>query len=109
MIKAEIFRNKKGHIYGFSIKDHGESIVCSAVSVLALNTVNSIERFTDEDFSCIADEKNGGILRIEIPSVREGKDIHDIDLLFNSLLLGLSDIEKEYSKEIKLIDKNKSI
>ncbi|MBR1735663.1 MAG: ribosomal-processing cysteine protease Prp [Firmicutes bacterium] len=109
MIKAEIFRNKNGRIYGFSIKDHGESIVCSAVSVLALNTVNSIERFTDEEFSCIADEENGGILRIEVTSIKNGKDIHDIDLLFNSLLLGLTDIEKEYSKEIKLIDKNKSI
>ena len=38
MIQAIFFKNKK-NITGFEIKNHGTDIVCSAVSILSLNTV----------------------------------------------------------------------
>ena len=41
--------------------DAGQDIVCAAVSVLVINTVNSIERFTDDKTSCISDEDTGNI------------------------------------------------
>ena len=46
MIQAVFFKNKK-NITGFEIKNHGTDIVCSAVSILSLNTVNSLEAFTN--------------------------------------------------------------
>ncbi|MDE6181647.1 MAG: ribosomal-processing cysteine protease Prp, partial [Eubacteriales bacterium] len=42
MIKVEFYQ-KSNKIVGFEIKNHGKDIVCSAVSILSLNTVNSIE------------------------------------------------------------------
>ena len=36
--------------------DIGKDIVCAAVSVLVINTLNSIERFTDDKTSCVSDE-----------------------------------------------------
>ena len=43
MILAEIFRDESGGITGFTVQNHGESIVCAAVSMLVLNTVNSLD------------------------------------------------------------------
>ena len=37
--------------------DSGQDIVCAAVSVLVINTMNSIERFTDDETSCVSDEE----------------------------------------------------
>ena len=90
MIKVKVFRNKNNEIYGFRVDDHGDSIVCSAVSALTLNCVNCIEAFTPADFSFEADE-GGGFLKI--------------NLIFNCLLLGLSGIEAQYSRDIKIIDR----
>lgn len=103
MIKAEIFRNESGGIYGFSITDHGDSIVCAAVSALSLNTVNSIENFTDRDFTCDYDEK-GGKLIFNVPFVMEGGFDHDVNLLFQSLLLGLRAVSLDYNDDIEIID-----
>ena len=59
MIKAEIFRNDNYVICGFKLSGHagfaeeGSDIVCSAVSMLVINTINCIEEFTEE--MCIRD------------------------------------------------------
>ena len=69
MIKVTIYQNSEGEITGVSIQGHagyadnGSDIVCAAVSVLAQNTVNSIEQFTEDRFSVDVDEKEGGISR----------------------------------------------
>ena len=74
--------------------DAGQDIVCAAVSVLVINTFNSIERFTDDDFSCEAAE-NGGYL-----SMVFSEDISDKSkLLLDSMLLGLDEIQKQYGDE----------
>ena len=99
MIKVKVFRNKNNEIYGFRVDDHGDSIVCSAVSALTLNCVNCIEAFSFE-----ADE-GGGFLKIEIKEIENGTHNHDVNLIFNCLLLGLSGIEAQYSRDIKIIDR----
>lgn len=108
MIKAKIYyKNEK--ICGFEILGHagyakaGEDIVCAAVSVLALNTVNAIERFTPHPIQAEADEKNGGNLKIQIPV--EGMADHDTQLLLRTLEMGLSEIQNEYTKYFTLIHK----
>ena len=75
MIQVEIIRDASKAYVGFSIKghagyaEHGQDIICAAVSVLAQNTVNSIEQFTDDTFSGEIDEKTGS-LAVSFP--REG-------------------------------------
>ena len=63
MIKVTIYQSSEGEILGFAIQGHagyaesGSDIVCAAVSVLAQNTVNSIEQFTQDGFSADVDEE----------------------------------------------------
>ena len=103
MIKANFFRNENDNIYGFRVKDHGDSIVCAAVSALTLNCINSINEFTDCVFVCDHDE-NGGFVDFQIPSVKNGGFDYDADLIFNCLLLGLSGIQAEYENDITIYD-----
>ncbi len=37
--------------------DSGQDIVCAAASVLVINTMNSIEEFTEDDASLISDDE----------------------------------------------------
>ena len=110
MIKAEIFRNPNFVICGFRLTGHagyaeeGEDIVCSAVSILVINTINCIEKFTEEKFKCNADNDNGGYIEFSLPKIKEGGKNHDVELLLESMLYGLNNIEKEYSQYIKIID-----
>lgn len=103
MIKVQIFRNLNNEIYRFVVFDHGDSIVCSAVSILVLNTVNSIENFTGERFDCNYDE-NGGFIECRFPDIENGAHNHDVNLLLNAMLLGLRGIDLEYENNILIND-----
>ena len=104
MINAVIY-NKDGKTYGFRISGHADysprrggvlDIVCSAVSMLVINTVNSIEKLTDADADVKTNEEKGLIeLRLNNPP-------DDAVLLINSLILGLRSVEEEYSDYIKV-------
>ena len=62
MIRVKFYR-KEGRFFGFQLKGHagyaepGEDILCSAVSALAINTVNSLEELTKDRL--IAEEHDG--------------------------------------------------
>ncbi len=99
MIKIVIYKNSQGKIFGFKADDHGDPIVCSAVSALTLNAINSIERFTDEELICDYDE-DGGFLYFEMPRIKDGEYNEAANLLMESMLLGLKSFEDEYSKHI---------
>ena len=98
------FHTQGSRITGFDAAGHsgyaeeGGDIVCAAVSVLVINAVNSLEELANEDISCTADEKTGFI------QCTFNKEISaQGTLLMDSLVLGLSHIEKEYgNKFLKL-------
>ncbi len=94
MINIVIYRNKEENIYGFKAFNHGKSIVCAAVSALTINTVNSIEALTDEIFTCDYNEE-GGFLEFILPEIKDGKKCDKVDILLNSLLLGLKGIDND--------------
>jgi uncharacterized protein YsxB (DUF464 family) len=104
MIKVSIYKNVDNLITGFSLSGHadysqyGSDIVCAAVSVLVINTINSIENFTSAKFQLKQDEKKGIIeLHMVLPISSNAS------LLLNSMVLGLHGIEKEYmDKYIRL-------
>ena len=106
MITVEI-RKSNGEYVGFSSKGHsgyaeeGYDIICSAVSALTVNTINSIEKFTDDAFKA---EAADGMVRwkfTELPLSKEAK------LLMDSLVLGLEEIQENYGKKyIKIIEKS---
>ena len=97
MIVAEIGRDPKGKIIEFSVRNHGESYVCSAVSMLVLNTVNSIEKLTEQDFFCEFNENGGRVeFTLTSPQTREA------GILLDAMLLGLRSVQEQYPDEINL-------
>lgn len=108
MIRVTIYRNSRHEYTGFDLSGHagyddpGKDIVCAAVSVLVINTVNAVEHFTDDKTSCVSDEESGTItFRFqEIPS-------HDAVLLLDSMILGLESVEEnnDYEPYIDIIFK----
>ena len=103
MIRIVIKRAENGSIKGFTCRGHagyavsGDDIVCAAVSMLVINTLNSIERLSPEDgklMKVYSDDKEGEI-RCEFESTPSEKAL----LLLNSMYYGLKDSEKNYGSE----------
>ncbi len=96
------FDKKTDEIVGFHIKGHayfarrGKDIVCSAVSSLALNTVNSVKELTDADFSGQVKE-DGGMIDFTLNSHGQ-----DATLLINSFELGVKGIMESYPKNVRI-------
>ena len=97
MIKATIYHNSRKQLCGYCICGHagfaqeGEDIVCAAVSVLTINTVNAIEQLTTTQFHCDANDQK----------VEKEAD-YDAELLLKAMVIGLQDLSKEYKKYIRL-------
>ncbi|HJB87893.1 MAG TPA: ribosomal-processing cysteine protease Prp [Candidatus Blautia excrementigallinarum] len=71
--------------------EEGQDIICAAVSALIISTVNSLEALTKDHFRL---EDKDGYVRILFPEeLSDGGK-----LLMDSLVLGLTEIEKSYSK-----------
>ena len=104
MIRIEIRKNADGSYKGFSVKGHagfaesGSDIVCSAVSMLVINTINSIESFTADKFR-VEDDEEKGIIDFEFISDQISPDSA---LLLDSMVLGLNGVRKEYGKFIEI-------
>ena len=101
MIKVRLLAAGSGGLYGFVIKGHGSETVCAAVSALAQNAVNSIEKFTGLDFK-FNYKKSGGYYRFEHNKLKKGETASEASLLLNSLALGLRCIQDEYENEIEI-------
>ena len=100
MTNITIFRDKNQNVLGFECVGHagfarfGHDVVCAGISILVQNTINSIQAYTEEGFSCEADEKSGDI-RFHFSDIPE----HDAALLINSMILGLQGIQSSYGKK----------
>lgn len=97
MINVTLYKNASGIYNGFQISGHagyadrGNDIICSAVSMISINTINSIEKFTDDRFDVSSDEKSGFIKYHLTETVS-----HESELLLNSFVLGLEAISGQY-------------
>ena len=95
-----IVKKQKDDIIGFHIEGHsgyagyGSDIICSAVSALTLNCVNSIEEFTEDSFS-VENDAERGLLDFTLNSIPSGQS----QLLLRSMLLGIQGIEKSYGSQ----------
>ena len=97
MIRITVYRNDKGYT-GFKSQGHagyadaGYDIICAAVSVLTVNTINSIETFTDDTFHV---KQKDGYVECRFNGVLSDASV----LLMNSMILGLQSIQKDYGNE----------
>ncbi len=94
-----IYTDSNKQYKGFEIKGHagysksGSDIVCAAVSVLSINTVNSIETFTSDEI--IAVTNDNGSLKVKF----KGTVSLESKLLIDSMILGLTDIMNDSDKK----------
>lgn len=101
MINVSFYKNAQETITGFKVIGHanydeyGKDIICSAVSALVINTINSIELLTNDKFTIKQDEKKGLILFKLVNIPISSKAI----LLMKSLEIGLYNIKEEYTKK----------
>ena len=96
MIRFTVYKDAGNRYKGFKCEGHaqysdaGSDIVCAAVSVLGQNTVNSIEKFTEDTVQCGSDD---GLIIASFPKA-PGRDAK---LLMDSLVFGMEQIAENYN------------
>ena len=106
MISITVFRTPQNDYKGFRVFGHADSVedgadlVCCSVSVLTINLINSLEKFTWDIYSLREDEGTGLIelLFSDVPS-------KEAALLMSSYELGIFFIADEYEPWLKVITK----
>jgi uncharacterized protein YsxB (DUF464 family) len=100
MTKITIKKTENGDLAGFTCEGHagykykGEDIVCAAISVLTINTINSLEVLIKEPMDVEKDEESGSV-SVKFPQKVSDQGI----LLMESYILGLSEVFKSYGKK----------
>lgn len=107
MIKAH-FLSENDIVCGYLLQGHADSgeygydIVCAAVSVLAINTVNSLEQLALVQPQVVSDDENGGYLKVTLSQADAKKPA--AQLLLNSFELGIRSIIDNYQEYITIED-----
>ena len=100
MVNVTIYK-KENQITGFEFIGHarfarrGKDIVCAGISALVVNTINSIERLTEDKFTCEAEEESGNVRFHMVDEISD-----EAQLLLKSLELGVLGIQELYKKYI---------
>lgn len=101
MIEVSIRKTKDGQFRELSIDghagyaEHGHDIVCAAVSVLVINTLNSLEKFCGTTFPVFEQEEDSGHIRVVLPETLSAEET----VLLHAMENGLQDIQKQYRKK----------
>ena len=109
MTVVDIFRDRAGRYLGFECSGHaddeaeeGEDIICAAISMLAINTVNSLETLAGADitYAQASEDLGSGWLscRFETPPDEKAA------LLVDSMVLGLKSVRDAYGDEYLVIN-----
>ena len=103
MIQISIIRhnNEYSQIKAFGhaeYDNYGKDIVCAAVSVLIINTANSLEKFTND--LIMAETFEDGTTE----SLIKEQPSKEAILLIDSLILGLEGIRNQYGKKYLSVD-----
>lgn len=103
MITVTVFK-KKEEIVGVQLEGHaefgrkGKDIVCSAVSMLYINLINSLESFTDDE------KELNGSTKINFQNViLKSMPSKEAELLLQSFVLGITTVEQKYGKKYIVI------
>ena len=98
MTTIVIFKSNDSY-KGFTCMGHsgfglsGSDIVCASISILVINTINSIEELAKEKI-VTENNENEGFIECHFPDRINDKT----KLLMDSMVMGLKEIEKNYGK-----------
>ncbi len=107
MICVDLYYNQDT-LYRFRLSghagyaEHGSDIVCSAVSILVINTINAIEQFSDEKLSIDAMHQEKGIIDCSFPNRKKGNTTEEATILLDTLVLGLDSVKQMYGEYIEI-------
>ena len=106
MTVVDIFKDKEGRYEYFECYGHaddnaeeGEDLICAAISMLTINTINSLEELAKADITYAAAE-DGGELSCRFASPPDEKAA----LLVDSMVLGLQSVRDTYGGEYLAIN-----
>ena len=100
MTTITIYKSDKDTYKGFTCKGHsgyavaGEDIVCAAISILVINTLNSLEMLTHARMELNTDEDTG-LIDCHFTEILSEQS----KLLIDSMILGLKSIAEQYGKK----------
>ncbi|MEV2909784.1 ribosomal-processing cysteine protease Prp [Paenibacillus larvae] len=99
--RATFYFTANNTIYGFEAKGeafdyYGCSIVATAISVLILNAVNSLQEFT-EDAAHI--EREDGYIKCTLPNLQKDKGSREAAVILQSLNYGLNTLQYAYGSK----------
>lgn len=109
MVRVEIRRKPDGTIAGFRMTGHaeyaeaGKDIVCAGVSAVAIGTVNAVASLLDVRLVDGTPEK--GTLEATVPPGLEGRRGEDLQLMLESMVHMVRDIESAYGAYIRVTEK----
>ncbi len=105
MTTVTIKKNDKGEYIGFHCFGHAEyakkgkpDILCSAVSVLTINTLNCMEELFHEDF-VVKQNQDTGFLSCEFQGTLSLQSI----ALMDAMVFGLQDLSNSYGEKFLLV------
>lgn len=107
MIEVLITRDKAQQITGFKVSGHalfaeaGNDIICAAVSMLTINTLNAIEQFLPDEAMIVDIDRDKGHIEARLKEKpKEGSE-----LLLRTFHLGMVSIEEQYGRKyVKVVE-----
>ena len=106
MTRCTLFVDSASRITGFSIKGHsgyaeeGSDIVCAGISALVITTENALYQLLK--LSPTARGGEDGFLEVLLPEKMTAAQMHDAQLLMNTLHIGLENIAQAYPDYVRL-------
>lgn len=104
MIKVVLYHDTLGRIKGFKLKGHagfnvaGKDIVCSAVSAIVYTALGGLDELAGfRNF-----EERDGFIECYVPDELEESERYITDIILKTMVIGLRQIETEYSKYIQI-------
>lgn len=110
MTTVTIYKSSSGDYTGLTVNGHagyaeaGNDIVCAAVSTLTINTINSIDQFTEDKVTVSQDEE-----QVVIEAGFSGKNgvlSPEAVLLLQSFEMGVLELAKQY-EEVQVLIKER--
>ena len=106
MTKVTIYKNVKNECVGFQVCEHagyaeeGSDIVCAGISALVITTENALCQL----LKLSPTERGGedGFLEVLLPEKMTEAQMHDAQLLMNTLHIGLENIAQAYPDYVRL-------
>lgn len=105
MTSIKIFRNKSGKIVKYKITGHtgydseGSDIVCAAISSIAETAALGIIKYLGIKAKYTI---NKGDFILQLP--KDAEDNDKKDTVIETMLLGLKEIEKQYSNYVNIVE-----